>query len=181
MSVTAEAATDRPARMAASSPSSVPSSTSNSHPTTSPRSTGRSSSSPRSRARAPRSSPRWPSTSATSRVRAIAMKPTDGLRRGQPVRNLGRGISVPVGRATLGHVFNVIGEPLDTHGEPVEGARRPLGHPPPLPAVRRARASAQDVRDRPEGRRPARALRAGRQDRPLRRGRASARPSSSSR
>jgi F-type H+-transporting ATPase subunit beta len=57
-----------------------------------------------------------------SRVRAIAMKPTDGLRRGQPVRNLGRGIQVPVGKATLGHVFNVIGEPLDTHGAALEGA-----------------------------------------------------------
>ncbi len=57
-----------------------------------------------------------------SRVRAIAMKPTDGLHRGQPVRNLGRGIQVPVGQATLGHVFNVIGEPLDTHGAALEGA-----------------------------------------------------------
>ncbi|MCU1462392.1 MAG: atpD [Acidimicrobiales bacterium] len=53
------------------------------------------------------------------RVRAIAMKPTDGLRRGTPVRNTGRGISVPVGSGTLGHVFNVIGEPLDTGGQPV--------------------------------------------------------------
>src|SRR5437660_3144831 len=52
-----------------------------------------------------------------SRVRAIAMKPTDGLRRGQAVRNLGRGIEVPVGSATLGHVFNVIGQPLDTRGK----------------------------------------------------------------
>jgi F-type H+-transporting ATPase subunit beta len=57
-----------------------------------------------------------------NRVRAIAMKPTDGLRRGQPVRNLGRGIEVPVGNATLGHVFNVIGDPLDTRGEPLVGA-----------------------------------------------------------
>jgi F-type H+-transporting ATPase subunit beta len=56
-----------------------------------------------------------------SRVRAICMKPTDGLQRGAPVKNLGRGITVPVGKATLGHVFNVIGEPLDTRGEPVEG------------------------------------------------------------
>jgi F-type H+-transporting ATPase subunit beta len=54
-----------------------------------------------------------------SRVRAIAMKPTDGLKRGTPVRNLGRGIEVPVGNATLGHVFNVIGEPLDTGGQSV--------------------------------------------------------------
>ncbi|MEJ5256227.1 MAG: F0F1 ATP synthase subunit beta [Acidimicrobiales bacterium] len=49
-----------------------------------------------------------------SRVRVVCMKPTDGLRRGTPVRNTGRGISVPVGNAVLGHVFNVIGEPLDT-------------------------------------------------------------------
>ena len=56
-----------------------------------------------------------------SRVRVVCMKPTDGLRRGQPVRNLGQGISVPVGDVTLGHVFNVLGEPLDTGGQPLEG------------------------------------------------------------
>jgi F-type H+-transporting ATPase subunit beta len=49
-----------------------------------------------------------------SRVRVVCMKPTDGLTRGTVVRNTGRGISVPVGDATLGHVFNVIGQPLDT-------------------------------------------------------------------
>jgi F-type H+-transporting ATPase subunit beta len=54
-----------------------------------------------------------------SRVRAICLKPTDGLRRGTAVRNTGRGISVPVGNAVLGHVFNVIGEPLDV--DSVEG------------------------------------------------------------
>ncbi len=54
------------------------------------------------------------------RVRAICLKPTDGLRRGAPARNLGRGIAVPVGDAVLGHVFNVTGQPLDTDdiGEP---------------------------------------------------------------
>jgi F-type H+-transporting ATPase subunit beta len=56
-----------------------------------------------------------------NRVRAICMKQTDGLKRGALVKNLGRGITVPVGKATLGHVFNVIGEPLDTRGEPIEG------------------------------------------------------------
>jgi F-type H+-transporting ATPase subunit beta len=55
------------------------------------------------------------------RVRAICMKPTDGLKRNQAVRNLGRGITVPVGPATLGHVWNVIGEPLDTQGVVPEG------------------------------------------------------------
>ena len=55
------------------------------------------------------------------RARAICLKPTDGLTRGAPVRNTGRGITMPVGDAVLGHVWNVIGEPLDTKGEPVEG------------------------------------------------------------
>jgi F-type H+-transporting ATPase subunit beta len=48
------------------------------------------------------------------RVRCVCMQPTDGLVRGAPVRNTGRGISVPVGNAVLGHVFNVLGRPLDT-------------------------------------------------------------------
>jgi F-type H+-transporting ATPase subunit beta len=48
-----------------------------------------------------------------NRVRAICLKPTDGLVRGAPVRNTGEGITVPVGDKVLGHVFNVIGEPLD--------------------------------------------------------------------
>jgi F-type H+/Na+-transporting ATPase subunit beta len=48
------------------------------------------------------------------RVRCVCMAPTDGLVRGAAVRNTGRGISVPVGDAVLGHVFNVLGQPLDT-------------------------------------------------------------------
>ena len=48
------------------------------------------------------------------RVRCVCMQPTDGLVRGAAVRNTGRGISVPVGDIVLGHVFNVLGEPLDT-------------------------------------------------------------------
>ena len=48
------------------------------------------------------------------RVRCVCMKATDGLTRGTAVRNLGRGLAVPVGDATLGHVFNVLGQPLDT-------------------------------------------------------------------
>ncbi|HEY7440711.1 MAG TPA: F0F1 ATP synthase subunit beta [Acidimicrobiia bacterium] len=53
------------------------------------------------------------------RCRIICMKPTDGLKRGTVVRNLGRGISMPVGDGVLGHVFNVLGEPLDTHGKEI--------------------------------------------------------------
>ncbi len=48
------------------------------------------------------------------RVRCICLKPTDGLVRGAPVRNLGHGLRVPVGDTVLGHVFNVLGQPLDT-------------------------------------------------------------------
>jgi F-type H+-transporting ATPase subunit beta len=49
-----------------------------------------------------------------NRVRVICLKPTDGLKRGTPVKNLGHGLQMPVGDVTLGHVFNVIGEQLDT-------------------------------------------------------------------
>ncbi len=49
-----------------------------------------------------------------NRVRVICLKPTDGLRRGTLVKNLGHGLEMPVGEVTLGHVFNVIGEQLDT-------------------------------------------------------------------
>ena len=48
-----------------------------------------------------------------NRIRVICMKPTDGLKRGTVVRNTGHGIRMPVGDGVLGHVFNVIGEPLD--------------------------------------------------------------------
>jgi F-type H+-transporting ATPase subunit beta len=48
-----------------------------------------------------------------SRVRAICLKPTDGLVRGTEVRNLGTGLTMPVGDGVLGHVLNVIGQPLD--------------------------------------------------------------------
>jgi F-type H+/Na+-transporting ATPase subunit beta len=46
-------------------------------------------------------------------VRAICMRPTDGLRRGARAKNTGAPIKVPVGNETLGHVWNVIGKPLD--------------------------------------------------------------------
>src|SRR6266498_3856044 len=49
-----------------------------------------------------------------STVRTIAMKPTDGLVRGTPVTNTGYPIRVPVGQKVLGHVYNVLGQPLDT-------------------------------------------------------------------
>jgi F-type H+/Na+-transporting ATPase subunit beta len=55
------------------------------------------------------------------RVRVIAMSATDGLTRGSVVKQMGIGITVPVGDIVKGHVFNVLGEPLDTGGVPLEG------------------------------------------------------------
>jgi F-type H+/Na+-transporting ATPase subunit beta len=54
-----------------------------------------------------------------STVRTIALKPTDGLVRGSPVENTGGPITVPVGEGVLGHVYNVIGEPLDTTADQI--------------------------------------------------------------
>jgi len=52
-----------------------------------------------------------------SQVRAVAMSTTDGLVRGMEVQDLGAPISVPVGKATLGRIFNVLGEPVDEKGD----------------------------------------------------------------
>ncbi|MBN8544064.1 MAG: F0F1 ATP synthase subunit beta [Alphaproteobacteria bacterium] len=49
-------------------------------------------------------------------VRAIAMDSTDGVTRGQAVRDTGAPITVPVGEETLGRILNVIGEPIDERG-----------------------------------------------------------------
>jgi F-type H+-transporting ATPase subunit beta len=57
-----------------------------------------------------------------SMVRAIAMRPTDGVVRGTPVRNTGEPITVPVGPKVLGHIYNVIGRPIDS--EDVEAEER---------------------------------------------------------
>ena len=59
-----------------------------------------------------------------SRVRAVCLKPTDGLRRGTPVRNTGHGIQVPVGNRTLGHVWNVWGDVLDGNNSDFQDIER---------------------------------------------------------
>jgi F-type H+-transporting ATPase subunit beta len=51
-----------------------------------------------------------------NKVRAVSMTSTDGLKRGLGVTDLGDAISVPVGKATLGRIFNVLGEPVDEMG-----------------------------------------------------------------
>ncbi len=66
-----------------------------------------------------------------SRVRAIALSSTDGLVRGMEVLDTGAPITIPVGRATLGRIINVIGEPVDKMG-PVEAKKHyPIHRPAP--------------------------------------------------
>jgi len=65
-------------------------------------------------------------------VRCVAMDTTDGLQRGMPAYTSGEPIRVPVGPATLGRIFNVLGEPIDKRG-PVEATEyRPIHRPAPL-------------------------------------------------
>ncbi len=66
------------------------------------------------------------------RVRAVAMDSTDGLARGVDVVDTGGPISVPVGEATLGRIFNVIGDPID-EGDPIPAGteRRGIHQDPP--------------------------------------------------
>src|SRR5918994_1529049 len=65
-------------------------------------------------------------------VRAIALRPTDGLVRGARVSNTGGPITVPVGEGVLGHVYNVLGEPLDTEPTNIEASDRwPIHRDPP--------------------------------------------------
>ena len=63
------------------------------------------------------------------RVRAVALKPTEGVVRGMKAFDTGDGISIPVGRGTLGRILNVLGEPVDKLG-PVEVKDRWAIHRP---------------------------------------------------
>src|SRR3954449_6287702 len=66
-------------------------------------------------------------------VRAISMQPTDGLVRGAPVTDTGAAISVPVGDATLGHVWNALGIALDAKAEDIDVTTRwEIHRPAPL-------------------------------------------------
>src|SRR5438445_4267551 len=66
-----------------------------------------------------------------NRVRCVALGSTDGLVRGMNVTDTGAPVSVPVGEATLGRVFNLLGEPIDGRG-PVHATEwRPIHRDPP--------------------------------------------------
>lgn len=63
-------------------------------------------------------------------VRAISLQSTDGLQRGGSVEATGAAISVPVGEATQGRMFNVVGEPIDGKAAP-KGQTAPIHRKPP--------------------------------------------------
>ncbi|HEY8063771.1 MAG TPA: F0F1 ATP synthase subunit beta [Methylosinus sp.] len=66
------------------------------------------------------------------RVRAVAMDTTDGLARGAEVIDTGAPIAVPVGEATLGRIFNLLGEPIDMGEQlPADVERRSIHQPAP--------------------------------------------------
>lgn len=64
-------------------------------------------------------------------VRAIAMEPTEGLRRGMPVYDTGKPISVPVGEEVLGRLFNVLGKPIDNGEDICCESKYPIHRPAP--------------------------------------------------
>ena len=66
-----------------------------------------------------------------STVRCVAMDTSEGLTRGQEVRDTGEPIAVPVGLGTLGRIINVIGEPVDQAGPVPAEARRAIHQPAP--------------------------------------------------
>lgn len=65
------------------------------------------------------------------KVRAVALGSTDGLARGMEVTDTGAPVSVPVGDATLGRVFNLLGEPIDKRGPVNAESRMPIHRDPP--------------------------------------------------
>ena len=65
-------------------------------------------------------------------VRCLALSPTDGLERGAEAVDTGAALTVPVGKATLGRLFNVMGEPLDELGAVKAKEHWPVHRPPPL-------------------------------------------------
>ena len=67
-----------------------------------------------------------------NRVRCISMKSTDGLSRGIEVSDTGSAISVPVGEASLGRMFNVVGDPIDGKEAPKDAKRLPIHREPPV-------------------------------------------------
>ncbi len=77
-------------------------------------------------------------------VRAVAMGSTDGLKRGSEVENTGGPISVPVGDKTLGRMFNVIGEPIDSKPADIK-TRAPIHKEPPALSEQSAKVEVMET------------------------------------
>ncbi|MFO7320264.1 MAG: F0F1 ATP synthase subunit beta [Chloroflexota bacterium] len=73
-------------------------------------------------------------------IRGVALTPTRGLARGDVVIDTGQPLRVPVGRALLGRMFNVFGEPIDL-GQPLEGVEWRSIHQKPVPISRQTTSS----------------------------------------
>src|SRR5262249_6653154 len=66
-----------------------------------------------------------------NRVRCVALGSTEGLYRGMPAVDTGASVQVPVGKETLGRVFNLLGEPIDGRGPVNAKETRPIHAKPP--------------------------------------------------
>ncbi|MBE6413922.1 MAG: F0F1 ATP synthase subunit beta [Verrucomicrobiaceae bacterium] len=82
-------------------------------------------------------------------VRTVAMTSTEGLRRGSEVVDTGAPISVPVGNATLGRIFNVLGQPVDERGEVTTKERLPIHRNAPALSEQSTRAEILETGIKP--------------------------------
>jgi F-type H+-transporting ATPase subunit beta len=65
------------------------------------------------------------------RIRAVSLGSTSGLQRGAKIQDTGQPVCVPVGKETLGRVFNLVGETIDERGDITVQETRPIHHEPP--------------------------------------------------
>ncbi len=93
-------------------------------------------------------------------VRTIAMGSTEGLKRGLEVIDTGAAISVPVGKATLGRIMDVLGNPIDEAG-PIDTEER-WGIHRPAPSLRGSSWRQRPAGNRHQGYRPGLPVRQGR-------------------
>ncbi len=82
-------------------------------------------------------------------VRTVAMTSTEGLKRGAAATDTGRAISVPVGSATLGRIFNVLGDPVDERGEVATKERMPIHRSAPALSEQSTRAEILETGIKP--------------------------------
>ncbi|MBO9999376.1 MAG: F0F1 ATP synthase subunit beta [Cyanobacteria bacterium SID2] len=80
-----------------------------------------------------------------NQVRAVAMSSTDGLVRGMQAIDTGAAISVPVGKVTLGRIFNVLGEPVDEKGDVTSNETSPIHREAPKLTELETKPSIQET------------------------------------